>query len=61
MSAIEFTAVIFAILYVVLAAKESIWCWLAAAISVILYIYICYTAKLFPETGLQVFYLAMAV
>ena len=59
-SIIESVAVFFSILYVILAAKESIWCWAAAAISVILYIYICYTAQLYPETGLQVFYLIMA-
>ncbi len=57
---IETLAVLFSIAYVILAAKESIWCWGAAAISVILYIYICYTAQLYPETGLQVFYLIMA-
>ena len=57
---IESVAVFFSILYVILALKESIWCWGAAAISVILYIYICYTAQLYPETGLQVFYLFMA-
>ena len=59
-SIIESVAVFFSILYVILALKESIWCWGAAAISVILYIYICYTAQLYPETGLQVFYLFMA-
>ena len=60
-SLIEVLAVIFSIIYVILAAKENIWCWTAAAISVLLYIYICYTAKLFPETALQVFYFIMAM
>jgi len=59
-SIIESVAVFFSILYVILAAKESIWCWGAAVISVSLYIYICFTAQLFPETGLQIFYLFMA-
>ena len=59
-SIIESAAVFFSILYVILAVKESIWCWAAAAISVSLYIYICYTAQLYTETGLQVFYLIMA-
>ena len=59
-SIIESVAVFFSILYVILALKESIWCWGAATISVTLYIYICYTAQLYPETGLQVFYLLMA-
>lgn len=60
MSIIEIIAVFFSLAYVILAAKENSWCWLCAAISVTLYIYICYTAKLYPETGLQVFYLFMA-
>ena len=51
----------FSILYVILAAKEKIWCWLCAFISVSLYIYICYEAKLYLETGLQGFYLIMAI
>jgi len=59
-SLIEFLAVSFSIVYVVLAAKGNIWCWLAAIISVSLYIYICYNAKLYVETILQIFYLFMA-
>ena len=59
-SGIECVAVFFSILYVILAAKENIFCWWAAAISVTLYIYICFFAQLYPETGLQVFYLCMA-
>ena len=59
-SIIESVAVFFSILYVILAAKESIWCWRAAAISVTLYIYIFFSVQLYPETGLQVFYLFMA-
>ena len=60
-SIIESAAVFFSVLYVILAVKESIWCWGAAAISVTLYIYICYSAQLYPETGLQLFYLIMAI
>lgn len=57
---IEALAVLFSIAYVILAAYQNNWCWPAAIISVSLYIYICFTAKLYSETGLQVFYLAMA-
>lgn len=53
-------AVIFSIAYTVLAAYESKWCWPAAIISVSIYIYVCFTAKLYSETGLQLFYLVMA-
>jgi len=58
---LETLAVLFSITYVVLAARENIWCWIAAAISVALYIYICYNAKLYAETGLQIFYFLMAI
>ena len=61
LSLIETVAVFFSIIYVVLAAKESIWCWAAALISVSIYIYICFKAQLYAETGLQVFYFIMAI
>lgn len=59
-SIIESCAVLFSIIYVALAAKQNIWCWTFAAISVILYIYIYYSVQLYSETGLQFFYLFMA-
>lgn len=59
-SLIEGIAVFFALAYVILAARESILCWPAAAISVLLYIYICIKAHLLAETALQFFYLFMA-
>ena len=59
-SIIETIAVVLSVLYVILATKQNIWCWAAAGISVALYIYICFSAELFTETGLQVFYLIMA-
>ena len=59
-SIIETIAAVLSVLYIILATKQNIWCWAAAGISVALYIYICFSAELFPETGLQVFYLIMA-
>ena len=61
LSIVESTAVILSIIYVVLATKQNIYCWTFAFISTTLYVYICYNAQLFAETGLQVFYLIMAV
>lgn len=58
---IEAMAVFFGVLYIFLAARENIWCWAAALVSVSLYIYICLKAQLYAETGLQVFYLVMAI
>ena len=58
---VEITAILFSVIYVILATKENVLCWIAAMISVSIYIYICYKANLFAETGLQIFYLIMAV
>ena len=51
----------FGILYIILAAKENIWCWLAAAISVSLYMYINYDLGYYSQAVLQIFYLFMAI
>jgi len=58
---IESIAVLTAILYLVLAAKEDVRCWYAALISSCLYIYIMFQAGLYMETLLQIFYVLMAV
>lgn len=57
----ELLAVIFAIIYVVLAAKTNRLCWVAGFISSLLYIILCYNAGLYAESILQVFYVIMAV
>ena len=59
-SAIEIIAVLFSIIYVILATKQNIWCWIFSIISTILYVYIFFTAKLFAESMLYVFYLFMS-
>jgi len=60
-SVAEIAAVIFAILYLVLAIRENIWCWFCAAVSTSLYIGVYFGAKLYMESFLNVFYLAMAI
>lgn len=57
----ELLAVISSLLYVVLAAKENIWCWPAALISTIIYTVIFYDVYLWMDALLQIYYLAMAV
>ena len=54
-------AVISGILYIILAAKENVWCWFAASISVCLYIYINYDLGYYSQAVLQIFYLFMAI
>ena len=58
---IEIIAVISAILYLLLAAKEDVKCWYAAIISSLLYFFIMYNAGLIMEAYLQVFYIIMAL
>ncbi|WP_395377438.1 nicotinamide riboside transporter PnuC [Marinicella sp. W31] len=60
-SKLEVLAAIAAIVYLVLAAKENIWCWLFAFISTALYIYLFYEFSLISESILNVFYLVMAI
>ena len=57
---LEVLAVVLAVLYLLLAIRQNIWCWAAAAVSTALYLYIMYAAQLYMESALQVFYLGMA-
>ncbi|OKY26740.1 nicotinamide riboside transporter PnuC [Thalassotalea sp. PP2-459] len=57
----ELIAVFTALLYVVLAAKENIWCWPAALISTVIYTVIFYDVYLWMDGLLQVYYFAMAI
>ncbi len=54
-------AAISGILYIILAAKENVWCWLAASISVCLYMYINYDLGYYSQAALQIFYLFIAI
>lgn len=57
----ESIGVALAIAYLLLAARERLECWYAAAASVVLYFFILVDVKLYMEAALQVFYLVMAV
>jgi nicotinamide mononucleotide transporter len=56
-SLLEISGVISGIGCVYLAARNNIWSWPLAIISVSLYIIIFYDAKLYADTGLQVYFL----
>ena len=57
----EILAVLLAVVYLVLAIRQNIWCWAAAAAAAhLLYLFIMYQARLYMESVLQLFYLAMA-
>jgi len=57
----ELSAVILALLYLLLAMKENIWCWLAGFSSTLIYLFLFYQHQLFSETFLQIFYLAISI
>ena len=58
---IEPAAVVLAIAYLLLAIKQNIRCWFAAFFSSLLYFFVMYSAGLYMEAGLQIFYCVMAV
>ncbi|HTR00592.1 MAG TPA: nicotinamide riboside transporter PnuC [Candidatus Acidoferrum sp.] len=58
---LEGLAVALAIVYLLLAARESLWCWLCAFVSSAIYVWLCWESKLYMETWLNVFYAVMAV
>lgn len=57
----ELIAVASALIYVVLAAKENIWCWPAALVSTVIYTVIFYDVYLWMDSLLQVYYFGMAI
>lgn len=59
-SLLELVAVVFAVAYLVLAVKENSLCWYAAGISTLIFLFIFWDVKLYMESGLQTYYLAMA-
>lgn len=57
----EVIAVITAVAYLALAIRQNIWCWACAGISTALYVYLFFDARLYMESGLNVFYFGMAI
>jgi nicotinamide mononucleotide transporter len=56
----EALAVVLAVAYLLLAIRQNAWCWAAAAVSTSLYLFIMYDSKLYMQSLLQLYYLAMA-
>jgi nicotinamide mononucleotide transporter len=61
LSPLEAAGVVLSVLYLVLAIRESLWCWPAAFVSSALTIVVMFGARLYSEAALNVFYAAMAV
>jgi nicotinamide mononucleotide transporter len=60
-SGAELLAVVMAVLYLLLAIRENIWCWLCAGVSTAIYVYLFAEVRLYMESALNVFYFAMAI
>jgi len=61
LSSLELVAVIMALMYLVLAIRQNITCWIAMGISAVLYVYLFFDAKLYMQSALNAFYFAMAI
>jgi nicotinamide mononucleotide transporter len=61
LDAIEIVAVIFAIAYLALAIRQSLWCWPAALVSVTLFMILFFYSKWYMQSILQIYYLGMAI
>ncbi|TLP37861.1 nicotinamide mononucleotide transporter [Arcobacter arenosus] len=61
MTTYEAIAMILAIAYIVLAIKQSLWCWPAAFVSTLIYTILFYDVSLLMDSALNAYYLIMAV
>lgn len=61
MSPWEAAAVLLGIAYLLLAMRESLWCWYAAFASTAIFLLLFWQVNLLMESALQVYYLGMAV
>jgi nicotinamide mononucleotide transporter len=55
----EIIAALLAIAYLLLAMRQDARCWIAWIISSLMYLFVMYSAGLYMEAGLQIFYLLM--
>ncbi len=58
---IEIIAAVLAVVYLPLAIRQQLACWVAAFISSCLYVWVFFGARLYMESALNAFYAAMAV
>lgn len=61
MSYWEYLAVALSMAYLLLAIKESLWCWPAAFFSTIIYTLLFWNGALLMESALNVYYMLMAI
>lgn len=57
----EYWGVLTGVIYIILAAKENIWCWLFGIISSLLSIYLFFISKLYAESILYFYYVLAGI
>lgn len=60
-SLLELIAVLLSVLYVILAARQNIWCWPCAFVSTIIFVYLFWEVTLVFQMLLNFYYIVMAV
>jgi nicotinamide mononucleotide transporter len=60
-SMLEAVGVILAVMYLLLAIQQNIWCWLCAAVSSAIFAFLFFNVRLYMEAVLNIFYFAMAI
>ena len=58
---VEWLIFTFALVYVILAAIENVWCWLFGILASLFSVYLCFIGHLFLESGLQIFYVIIGI
>lgn len=61
MQSVELIATLLALAYVILALKQSLWCWPAALLSTVLFTQVMWHSALLSDAILQLYYAGMAV
>lgn len=61
MHSVELIATLLALAYVILALKQSLWCWPAALLSTILFTQVMWQSALLSDAILQLYYAGMAI
>lgn len=61
MTGLEIGAVVFALLYLIFAVHQNIWCWPCAMVSSVLFFVLVYQQGLLSQSLLQIFYMVMAL
>ncbi len=57
----EWMAVALALAYLLLAVRQNLWCWVCAALSAAIYVYLFAEGGLYMQSALQFYYIGMAI